>query len=79
MKVMRLVVPSVAGYTIQQLGNIVSVCFDDRQIVDVPLRTNEQVVRARELEHQFKDEKLSNTLRNGPNAVTVHSLEVIDI
>jgi hypothetical protein len=79
MKVMRLVVPSDAAYAIRQLGDIAGVSFDDRQIVDVPLQTNEQVDGARDLEHRFKNEKLSTTLRNGANAVTVHSLEVIDI
>jgi hypothetical protein len=79
MKVMRLVVPSDAGYAIRQLGNIAGVSFDDRQIVDVPLQTDEQVVAARDLEHRFKNEKLSSTIRNGANAVTIYSLEVIDI
>ncbi len=79
MKVMRLVVPSEAGYAILQLGKIVGESFDNIQIVDVPLRTEAQVVAARNLQHRFRHEGLSKELRNGANAIAVHSLEVIDI
>jgi hypothetical protein len=79
MKAMRLVVPSNAQYAIQQLGNAAGVCFDDRQIVDVPLRTNAQLDAAKFLEKSFAEEGLSTSLRNGANAVNVYSVNVIDV
>lgn len=79
MKIMRLVVPSVAGYAIQQLGDAAGVQFDDRQIVDVPIRTDQQLLAARSLEQSFQHHGMSGELRNGKNAVTVYSVSVIDI
>jgi len=78
-KIMRLVVPSNCTYAIQQLGNAEGVSFDDRQVVDVPLRTDEQLDAARRLENRFRHGGLSVELRNGANAVSVYSLEVVDI
>lgn len=74
--VIRLQVPSTIGYTIRQLSEHAGVEFGDRQIVDVPLQTEQQIEAARKLESQFAS-GLSGQLRNGPNAVTVYSCEVI--
>lgn len=79
MKAMRLVVPSTAQYAIQHLGNAAGVQFDDRQVVDVPLRTEQQIAGARYLEHMFLHEGMSGALRNGPNAVAVYSVAVVDL
>jgi hypothetical protein len=78
-KVMRLVVPATCDYAIRQLGAHVGVEFDNRQVVDVPLRTPEQIEKARKLQNEFERCGLSITLRNGPNAVVVYSCEVVDI
>jgi hypothetical protein len=78
-KVMRIVVPSSAEYAIRQLGLHIGVEFDNRQVVDVPLRTPEQIEGARKLQNQFEHSGLSITLRNGPNAVQVYSCEVVDL
>lgn len=79
MWVMRLVVQSVHGYVIQQLSDHSGVKFDDREVIDVPLRSTEQIQAARELELEFRDDNLSGKLRNGPNAITVISCEVVKI
>lgn len=79
MLAMRLVVQSVHGYVIQQLSNHAGVNFDDREVIDVPLKNNEQVQAARELEAEFKEDGLSGKLRNGPNAITVISCEVVKL
>lgn len=78
-KALRIVVPSTAQYAIQHLGIAAGVQFDDRQIVDVPLRTEEQIAGARYLEHMFLHEGMSSALRNGPNAVTVYSVKIVDL
>lgn len=78
MKVMRIVVPSTASYAIQHLSREAGVEIDDRQVVDVPLRTDEQVAAVKELQNRFQFEGLSRELRNGPNAVTVYSCDIID-
>jgi hypothetical protein len=75
--VMRLEVPSTIGYTLKQLGEHAGVEFSDRQIVDVPLLTVDQVVAAQKLEAEF-DDGLSVRLRNGPNAVVIHSCKVVE-
>jgi hypothetical protein len=79
MKVMRIVVPSASEYTIRQLGKVAGVAFDAKEVVDVPLRTPEQIEAARTLEIKFKHNGLSTELRNGPNAVIVQTLEVVDL
>lgn len=79
MLVMRLEVASVHGYVIQQLSSHAGVRFDDREVIDVPLRTNEQIQAARELEDEFNEDGLSGRLRNGPNAVTVYSCRLVKL
>lgn len=79
MEVMRLIVPSVCGYAIRQLSAHIGTEFDDRQVVDVPLKTEQQVRAARALESQFVIDGLSSELRNGPNAVQIFSCSVVEI
>jgi hypothetical protein len=79
MYVMRLEVASVHGYAIQQLGNYAGVKFDEREVIDVPLRSNQQISAARQLEQEFSEDGLSGNLRNGPNAVTIYSCKLVKI
>lgn len=79
MYVMRLVVPSVHGYAINQLSSHAGVAFDDREVIDVPLKTQEQIQAARELAEEFKTDNLSGQLRNGPNAVSIYSCELVKL
>lgn len=79
MFIMKLEVPSVHEYPIRQLGQYIGTKFDEREVINVPLRTTEQIQAARELEKEFKQDGLSGKLRNGPNAVTIYSLELIKL
>jgi len=78
MHVLRLVVPSNHTYLIKQIGDAVGFQFDDRQVVDVPLRTPEQKNAADAFCKDMAD-GLGTKLRNGPNAVIVYSAEVVEI
>jgi hypothetical protein len=72
-------VQSDIQYVLNVLSGVANVPFDDRQVVDVPLRTEQQVEAARILEFGFKSGNLSNDLRNGANAVCIYGAEVIDL
>jgi len=78
-KAMRLVVPSQIAYTLNVLSSCCGVAFPDRQVVDVPQETPEQVENARKLSRWFNEQDGRAQLRNCPSAIDVYSIELIDL
>lgn len=78
MKYLRLTVPSQITYTLNVLSRRVGAVFPDRQVVDVPLYDNDQIVAAHRLEQEFLSRNVRAELRDSPNAVDVYSAEVIE-
>ena len=78
-KCMRLVVPSSVSYILGVLSELSKVQFPDKQVVDVPLETSEQVTAANKLAAWMEQHDGRTYLRNSPNAVDVYSVEVIDL
>ena len=78
-KCLRLVVPSQITYTLNVLSSCCGVTFPDKQVVDVPLETREQVDNARKLAQWFVENDGRTVLRNCPSAVDVYSIEMIDL
>lgn len=79
MKVMRLILASEVTYVLNVLSEAVGNQFDDRRVVDIPLRTEMQVKSAKWLEKKFIEDNFSTVLRNGSNAITVYGVSVIDL
>ena len=79
MKCLRLVVPSQISYTLGVLSSVCGVKFPDRQVVDVPLESPEQVDNARKLARWFVEQDGRKQLRECPSAIDVYSIELIDL
>jgi len=79
MRVLRLIVASDITYVLNVLSEAVGVTFDDRRVIDIPLRTPEQEEAAVNLQHRFRSENYSSVLRNGPNAIAVYAATVVEI
>ena len=79
MKVLRLIVPSEIGYSLNVLSGVAGVTFADRRVVDIPLDGPEQYEGARRLAHWFRECDGRNQLRNSPSAIDVFAIDVIDL
>lgn len=79
MKVLRLEVPSFCSYALRVLSDESGVVFEDRQIVDIPIRSDEQLDAARRIQEGFVSGNLATKLRNGKNAVCVYAGHVVDV
>lgn len=78
---LRLVVQSQVMYLLRALSQFAGTEFPDRQIIDVPLCSAEQYMAANMLVARFNSDPdaFRAALRDGPSAVTVYSVEVVNI
>ena len=79
MRVLRLIVASEITYVLNVLSEAVGETFDDRRVIDIPLRTANQEAAAVNLQYKFRSENFSAVLRNGPNAIVVYAATVVEI